>query len=91
MNSGHLELAIAKFEGVKRRIESEVVFDKPVLVVNICNQLGNCFLKAGELMAAQQNFEQSLRLINRMDNRKERISDEIISKIYLNLGILATN
>ena len=26
-----------------------------------------------------------------MNNRKERISDEIISKIYLNLGILATN
>ena len=37
MNSDRTEQAIQKFEGVKRKIESEVVFDKPILFINICN------------------------------------------------------
>jgi len=37
MNAGRTEEAIKKFEGVKRRIQSEVVFDKPVMFINICN------------------------------------------------------
>ena len=35
MNSNRTEHAIQKFEGVKRKIESEVVFDKPILFINI--------------------------------------------------------
>ena len=57
MNSGRTEEAIQKFEGVKRKIESEVVFDKPILFINICNQLGNCYLRLGILDAAKDNFE----------------------------------
>lgn len=45
MNSGKLDLAIQKFQGVKRRIQSEIVFDKPIMFINVCNQLGNCFLQ----------------------------------------------
>ena len=37
MNCERLPEAIQKFEGVKRKIESEVIFDKPVLFINICN------------------------------------------------------
>ena len=57
MNSGKYDLAIQKFEGVKRRIQSEIVFDKPIMFINICNQLGNCFLKVQNLQAARENFE----------------------------------
>ena len=63
MNSNRTEEAIQKFESVKRKIELEVVFDKPILFINICNQLGNCYLKLSQLEAAKDNFEQSLRLI----------------------------
>jgi hypothetical protein len=45
MNNGQLELAIQKFASVKQRIQQEVVFDKPIMFINVCNQLGNCYLK----------------------------------------------
>jgi len=44
MNLGQLEDAITVFDGVKKKIQSEIVFDKPVLFINTCNQLGNCYL-----------------------------------------------
>ena len=37
MNCDRPAEAIQKFEGVKRKIESEVIFDKPILFINICN------------------------------------------------------
>lgn len=37
MNCNRHNEAIQKFEGVKRKIESEVIFDKPILFINICN------------------------------------------------------
>lgn len=37
MNCSKVPEAIQKFEGVKRKIEAEVVFDKPTLFINICN------------------------------------------------------
>ena len=37
MNCGRFSEAIYKFEGVKKKIESEIVFDKPILFINICN------------------------------------------------------
>ena len=57
MNEDRTADAIQKFEGVKRKIEAEVIFDKPILFINICNQLGNCYLKGGSLDAAKENFE----------------------------------
>ena len=45
LQSGKVYEAIEKFEKVKREIKQEVVFDKPLLYINICNQLGNCYLR----------------------------------------------
>lgn len=90
MNSNRIEEAIQKFESVKRRIEQEVVFDKPILFINICNQLGNCYLRLSQLEAAKDNFEQSLRLISKVQSTTDRVNEVIMSKIYLNLGIIAT-
>ena len=89
MNCDRPSEAIQKFEGVKRKIEAEVVFDKPILFINICNQLGNCYLKVGNLEAAKDNFEQSLRLIHKVDKTTDKINEAIVGKIYLNLGIIA--
>ena len=91
MNEDRMADAIQKFEGVKRKIEAEVIFDKPILFINICNQLGNCYLKGGSLDAAKENFEQSLRLIQKVDKTSDKINDAIIAKIYLNLGIIASH
>jgi hypothetical protein len=44
MNSGDIDHAIDKFENVKKTIENEIVYENPMLYVNICNQLGNCYL-----------------------------------------------
>ena len=44
MNLRKIESAVSVFEGVKKKIQSEIVFDKPVLFINTCNQLGNCYL-----------------------------------------------
>lgn len=73
---------------MKTKIEAEIVFDKPILFINICNQLGNCYLKAGDIKAAKDTFEQSLRLIQKLDSTADKISDDIVAKIYLNLGII---
>lgn len=60
---GQAEQAIDKFEGVKRRIEQEVVFDKPMMLINVYNMLGNCYLKIGSLERAENNYQHSLLLI----------------------------
>ena len=54
---GKTEQAIDKFEAVRHRIESEVVFDKPVMLINVYNMLGNCYLKMVELDRAKNNYE----------------------------------
>jgi len=90
MNCDRLDEAIEKFEGVKTKIEAEVVFDKPILFINVCNQLGNCYLKVGDLEAAKSSFKQSLRLIKKVEGTVDRVGDSIVGRIYLNLGIIAT-
>jgi len=67
------------------------VFDKPVLFINTCNQLGNCYLNIRDLENAKENFEKSLLLIKKLDSTTERVDDAIVSKIYLNLGIIASS
>lgn len=44
MNLGQIQHAIDKFENAKRAIENEIVYENPMLFVNVCNQLGNCYL-----------------------------------------------
>ena len=73
MNNGRVEQAIQKFEGVKKRIKVEVVFDKPILLVNTCNQLGNCYLKVDDLENAKVNFEESLLLIRKLEDTSYRV------------------
>jgi len=49
MNIGQVRHAIEKFENVKKSIESEIVYDDPMLFVNVCNQLGNCYLASNHV------------------------------------------
>jgi len=91
MHNGKTEGAIQVFEGVKKRIQAEIVFDKPVLFINTCNQLGNCYLNIRDLVNARENFEKSLMLIKKLDSTSERVEDTIVSKIYLNLGIISSS
>ena len=49
MNLGELKHAIEKFENAKKSIENEIVYENPMLFVNICNQLGNCYLNTDRL------------------------------------------
>ena len=48
MNLGQTQHAIDKFENVKKAVESEIVYENPLLFVNVCNQLGNCYLLLGQ-------------------------------------------
>ena len=36
-NVGDVDEALAKFENVRRTIESEIVYENPLLVINVCN------------------------------------------------------
>lgn len=53
--------------------------------------LGNCYLKQGNLDQAKTNFEQSVLLINKLDDTTEYISEKIVSTIYLNLAVIASS
>ena len=44
MNMGQMKDAINKFENTKRAIENEIVYENPLLFVNVCNLLGNCYM-----------------------------------------------
>ncbi len=66
MNCGDIDHAIDKFENVKKTIENEIVYENPMLYVNVCNQLGNCFLLKQNLQRAINHFEVSLCMINKI-------------------------
>ena len=70
MMLGDLPSAIDKFENAKKSIENEIVYEHPMLFVNICNLLGNCYLKQNNIKRALENFEASLVLINKIENEK---------------------
>ena len=67
MNLGQTQDAINKFESTKTQIENEIIYDNPLVFVNVCNQLANCYLLAQNLPQALDNFESSLCVINRME------------------------
>ena len=62
-------MAIQKFENAKFSIENEIVYENPMVYVNICNQLANCYLliKNKDLDKALENFELSLCMIYKME------------------------
>jgi len=98
MNMGDVELAIQKFENAKFSIENEIVYENPMVYVNICNQLANCYLqtKDKDLTKALENFELSLCMINKMEAEKavdgfdgpQQISPLIVAKICLNIALI---
>ena len=99
MNLGQVKHAVDKFENAKRAIENEVVFESPLLFINICNQLGNCYLGQASkshskkehrslLAKALDNFESSLCLINRMADQTMPVG--VTSKVCLNIAMIQT-
>jgi len=61
------------------------------MLINTCNQLGNCYLKLNMENKARENFEQSLLLIEKLRGTSEKIGNEVVSAIYLNLGAIASS
>ena len=55
--------------------------------MNVCNQLGNCYLRVDELNSALDNFETSLALIQR--NEPGFVNENIISKICSNIAMIS--
>ena len=37
------------YEGLKRELEALVLFEDSLLYIHVCNQIGNCFYKLGDL------------------------------------------
>lgn len=62
-HKGRYMEAIKKFESVKRKILSEVVFDKPILLINIMCQMGNCHMRLNSLGLARTMYTEALGLI----------------------------
>lgn len=87
LNCGKVFDAIEKFEKVKKDINQEVVFDQPLLYINVCNQLGNCYLRVDDQNKALDNFESSLCLINKGGDGL--VSDHIIAKICSNIALIS--
>lgn len=94
MHFGDIADAIEKFENTKRSIENEIVYENPMILVNICNQLGNCYLKYKKFDLALDNFENSLCLINKVENEKrhkelkEAINPLVVAKICCNIALI---
>ena len=71
-----------------------------MLYINICNQLGNCYLKKNNLKKSLENFEMSLVMIQKMESEKDVLRDQseqeenhkinplIVAKICLNVGLI---
>jgi tetratricopeptide (TPR) repeat protein len=57
--------AVSQYLSVKKRIQSEAVFDKPVMLINTLSQLGNCFLKLKDLKSAETNLLEALSLMKK--------------------------
>jgi len=53
------------------------VFDKPVLFINVCNQLANCYLRLNRRREAKINFEESLLLIRKLKDTAEKVENSI--------------
>lgn len=71
MNCGQIDHAIDKFENTKNQIENEIIYENPMIYVNVCNQLGNCYLLKMNSERALQNFEISLNMISNIEAEKQ--------------------
>jgi hypothetical protein len=53
---GKIHDAIDMYEGIKRDMESLIIFEDSILFINVCNQLGNCYFKLNEVDKALENL-----------------------------------
>lgn len=89
-HKGHYTEAIKKFESVKHKILSEVVFDKPILLINILCQMGNCHLKLDSLRQARTLYTEALGLVQKLEFTSERVKPDLVSTIYLNMAAISS-
>jgi hypothetical protein len=47
-------------------------------------------MKLNELRKAQDNYTESLRLINNLKKTSEKVRNDLIATIYLNMGAIAS-
>lgn len=80
------DLAADKYEAVKRKILGEIVFDKPVLLVNTLCSLANCLMQLNDYTKARDNYTHALSVIEKVESVK--FGKAQISKIYFNLGVI---
>lgn len=101
MNCGQIDHAIQKFENTKKTIENEIIYENPMIYVNVCNQLANCYLQRQDTLKALSNFEISLSMISKIESEKQaeisvqgkhyqvdRVSPLVVAKICLNIAII---
>ena len=97
MNKGDIMHAIEKFENAKSSIENEIVYENPLMYINICNQLGNCYLQNEpvSLHRALDNFEFSLCMISKLESEdrmgevnSDQISSALVSKVCMNIALI---
>lgn len=95
MNLGEVDHAIDKFENVKKSILKEIVYDNPLVYVNVCNLLGNCYLAKNYSRPALENFEQSITMIAKLQEDKDcvdqlnaEVSPLVAAKICLNIALI---
>jgi tetratricopeptide (TPR) repeat protein len=53
---GKIHDAIDMYEGIKRDMESLIIFEDSILYINVCNQLGNCYFKLNDVDKALENL-----------------------------------
>ena len=72
-------------------MESLIIFEDSVLYIHVCNQLGNCYFKIGDMDKALENLQLSLLSIhnNKGDESKQRVDHLITAKICRNIAIMA--
>lgn len=63
---GRYDLAIEKYECIKKQITAEIVFDKPVMLINTLCMQGNCLLKLKQIEKAKSNFTHALNQIQKL-------------------------
>mmetsp|Transcript_40874 Transcript_40874/g.62294 ORF Transcript_40874/g.62294 Transcript_40874/m.62294 type:complete len:245 (+) Transcript_40874:501-1235(+) len=103
MNLGEVDHAIEKLENAKQSIENEIVYENPMLFINICHQLGTCYLQESRrksLDRALDNYELALVMINEAEQENKRqtrpqisryiepISPMVVAKICLNIALI---
>ena len=82
------DLAAEKYEAVKRRILGEVVFDKPILLVNTLCSLANAQMQLNAFEGARENYAHALQVIEKLGSSSVKFGTQQVSKILFNMGVI---